>query len=157
MQEIKEIEDIVKYVSRSVLMLYYQKVQAQNKADGSLITQADIDVMQRIKNQLAESFPQYQFFSEELPEEELNRFFQRTTLDIGVWILSMVPVTLLPASLIFLSHWHSSSMVKPKWDWFTIRLEMNVLQQLQLHLIVHREVLDQWHWTGAGWQWVEGI
>ncbi|MCP3852428.1 MAG: inositol monophosphatase [Gammaproteobacteria bacterium] len=91
MLEIKEIEDIVKYVSRSVLMLYYQKVQAQNKADGSLITQADIDVMQRIKNQLAESFPQYQFFSEELPEEELNRFFSKN--HSGYWCLDPIDGT----------------------------------------------------------------
>lgn len=88
---INKLESIVKDISRSVLMPYYSKVKAQNKADGSLITQADIDVQNAIKSELIQYFPEYGFFAEELSDEELNSFFTQNTS--GYWCLDPIDGT----------------------------------------------------------------
>lgn len=91
MIEIKQIENIVKQASNSVLMPCYKNVQVQKKADGSLITQADMDVQDEIKSRLFDSFPEYQFFSEELSEAELNSFFDQQYA--GYWCLDPIDGT----------------------------------------------------------------
>lgn len=77
MLNINKIEGIVKDVSRQVLMPYFSRVQAQKKSDGSLITQADIDVQNYIQIALKQNFPAFKFFAEELAEAELKSFFSQ--------------------------------------------------------------------------------
>lgn len=91
MLTINKIESIVKQVSKDVLLPYYTKVQAQKKTDGSLITQADIEVQNAIQAQLSEHFPDYGFFSEELPEHQLNSFFSHN--HSGYWCLDPIDGT----------------------------------------------------------------
>ncbi|MCN4143749.1 MAG: inositol monophosphatase [Thiohalomonas sp.] len=88
---INRIESIVKDISNTVLLPYYSKVKAQSKADGSLITQADIDVQNAIKSELSNHFPEYVFFAEELSEAELNSFF--TENHSGYWCLDPIDGT----------------------------------------------------------------
>ncbi|NOQ80483.1 MAG: inositol monophosphatase [Gammaproteobacteria bacterium] len=88
---INKIESIVKAVSGNVLLPYYLKVKAQNKADGSLITQADIDVQNAIKLELSNHFPEYGFFAEELSEAQLNSFFSEN--HSGYWCLDPIDGT----------------------------------------------------------------
>ena len=88
---INKIELIVKSVSHDVLMPCYAKVKAQNKADGSLITQADIDVQNAIKSALNQHFPEYGFFAEELSKAELNSFFSEN--HSGYWCLDPIDGT----------------------------------------------------------------
>ncbi len=85
MNEIKKIEDIVKAVSKNVLMPYFNQVKAQTKQDGSLITQADMAVQKAIKSELSKYFPEYGFFAEELSEHEMNSFFSSN--HSGYWCL----------------------------------------------------------------------
>lgn len=91
MLDINKIEGIVKQVSNEVLMPCFKNVESQKKADGSLITQADVDVQDRIKAKLFEAFPEYQFFSEELSEEELDAFFKQK--HSGYWCLDPIDGT----------------------------------------------------------------
>ncbi|MCU7819271.1 MAG: inositol monophosphatase [gamma proteobacterium symbiont of Lucinoma myriamae] len=88
---INEIESIIKGISNSILLPCYSKVKAQSKADGSLITQADIDVQNAIKSALAKYFPEFGFFAEELSEAELNSFF--TENHSGYWCLDPIDGT----------------------------------------------------------------
>lgn len=88
---INKIESIVKEVSSKVLLPYYTQVQARKKADGSLITEADIEVQNAIQAQLNEHFPDYGFFSEELPDAELKSFFTRN--HCGYWCLDPIDGT----------------------------------------------------------------
>lgn len=91
MIDINKIEDIIKTVSKEVLMPYFSKVQAQTKSDGSLITQADIEVQDCIKSELLKYFPEYGFFAEELSEDELNSFFLKN--HSGYWCLDPIDGT----------------------------------------------------------------
>ena len=88
---INKIEMIVKSVSKEVLLPCYTKVKAQNKADGSLITQADIDVQNAIEAELYSHFPEYGFFAEELSDTELNSFFEQN--NSGYWCLDPIDGT----------------------------------------------------------------
>ena len=91
MIDINKIEYIVKSVSNNVLMPYFTKVQAQTKSDGSLITQADVEVQNSIKSELLKNFPEYGFFGEELSENELNSFFSQN--HSGYWCLDPIDGT----------------------------------------------------------------
>jgi len=88
---INKIEIIVKSISKEILLPCYTKVKAQNKADGSLITQADIDVQNAIEAELNKHFPQYGFFAEELSDTELNSFFEQN--NSGYWCLDPIDGT----------------------------------------------------------------
>ncbi|MCU7938579.1 MAG: inositol monophosphatase family protein [gamma proteobacterium symbiont of Bathyaustriella thionipta] len=88
---INKIESIVKLVSNDVLLQYFSKVKAQSKADGSLITQADVDVQNAIKAELSRYFPEYGFFAEELTETELTSFFSEN--HSGYWCLDPIDGT----------------------------------------------------------------
>lgn len=91
MIDINKLNSIVKSVSGEILMPYFSKVQAQTKPDGSLITQADIEVQEFIKSELLNSFPEYGFFAEELSEDELNSFFLHN--HSGYWCLDPIDGT----------------------------------------------------------------
>ncbi len=91
MLNINKIESIVKVASRDVLLPYYTKVKAQKKPDGSLITQADIEVQNYIQLELKKHFPDYGFFAEELPEDELGTFFSQHYS--GYWCLDPIDGT----------------------------------------------------------------
>ncbi len=91
MLNINKIESIVKEVSNDVLLPYYTKVKAKKKPDGSLITQADIEIQDCIQLQLKKHFPDYRFFAEELPEDELNTFFSQHYS--GYWCLDPIDGT----------------------------------------------------------------
>ena len=83
--------NIIKSISTELLMPYFTKVQAQKKADGSLITQADVEVQDLIQSELQKHFPEYGFFAEELSEERLNSFFSEN--HSGYWCLDPIDGT----------------------------------------------------------------
>ncbi len=91
MIDINKIEEIVKSISNNILMPYFTKVQAQIKPDGSLITQADVEVQDSIKSELLKNFPEYGFFGEELSDNELNAFFSQN--HSGYWCLDPIDGT----------------------------------------------------------------
>ncbi|MCW8932250.1 MAG: inositol monophosphatase [Gammaproteobacteria bacterium] len=78
-------------MSNEKLLPFYKKVQAQKKSDGSLITQADIEVQKLIKSELYSHFPEFDFFAEELTEEEHSQFFANN--HSGYWCLDPIDGT----------------------------------------------------------------
>lgn len=63
-------EQLVKAAAREELMPRFHKVSSALKADGSLITEADLAVHVRLRNELLEHWPEIEFLSEEMPERE---------------------------------------------------------------------------------------
>ncbi len=88
---INKVEGIVKAVSKDVLLPCLAKVKIQNKADGSLVTQADIDVQNAMQTYLQQHFPNYGFFAEELSQSELTAFFSHN--QAGYWCLDPIDGT----------------------------------------------------------------
>ena len=85
MLNIKEIEAIIKAVSNYCLKPYYEQATVQSKADGSLVTQADIAIQAAIQTELEQKYPEYAFFAEELSEQDMTAFF--STNHKGYWCL----------------------------------------------------------------------
>ena len=81
----QKVTTIIRQISQTSLMPYYTRTQVSSKADGSLVTQADIAVQSEIQKQLKIHYPEYDFFAEELSEIEKDNFF--TADHSGFWCL----------------------------------------------------------------------
>ena len=67
------------------LLQRFKRVDAEIKADGSLVTEADLLMQERMKQELAELYPQYGLLGEEMSYEQ--RRAQLESADTGLWIL----------------------------------------------------------------------
>lgn len=85
MIDINKIEDVIKSVSNSRLLPFYDRADVKSKQDGSLITQADIAIQNAMRTELLSLYPEYGFFAEELSNTELNQFFKDNNM--GFWCL----------------------------------------------------------------------
>ncbi len=82
---INKIEGIIKQVSKSCLMPLFNRSQVNSKADGSLVTEADIAIQSEIERQLKNHFPEFDFFAEELSDQQKSAFF--SVQHPGFWCL----------------------------------------------------------------------
>ncbi len=82
---ISKIEEIVKEVSKTSLMPFFSTAQVSSKADGSLVTEADLAVQSAMQKQLHKHFPDYDFFAEELSDVQKEKFF--AARHPGFWCL----------------------------------------------------------------------
>jgi myo-inositol-1(or 4)-monophosphatase len=67
------IKQIVNTAAQEELLPRFNKVKHAHKADGSIITEADIAVQQRIAQALSEQWPEIALLGEEMPTEEQQR------------------------------------------------------------------------------------
>lgn len=82
---INKIEEIVKQVSRTCLMPLFTRAQVHSKADGSLVTEADVSVQSEMEALLKKYYPEYDFFAEELSDVKKKGFFSNP--HSGFWCL----------------------------------------------------------------------
>ena len=70
--DIKQLESLIRRVAKEEILPRFNQVGYQVKADGSLLTEADLSADQRISQALAQSYPDIAFLSEEMsqPEQE---------------------------------------------------------------------------------------
>lgn len=78
------LEDIVKTAAKEELLPRFTRVAHSIKNDGSLITEADLAMQQRVQAELQKQWPQYAFLGEEMEEQEQQRML---TAAEGVWCL----------------------------------------------------------------------
>ena len=80
----KNLEEIVISAAREELLPRFARVKRGEKADGSVITEADLVVQKRIGEALRSEWPEIAFLAEEMTPEEQQQIF-----DSGkpVWIL----------------------------------------------------------------------
>ena len=67
------------------LLQRFKRVDAEIKADGSLVTEADLLMQERMKRELADLCPEYGFLGEEMSHEQ--RQAQLESAGTGLWIL----------------------------------------------------------------------
>ena len=65
-----EVAVLVRQAAREELLPRFSRVERQHKADGSILTQADLAMHQRLEQEFAQSWPQIGFLSEEMPLAE---------------------------------------------------------------------------------------
>ena len=83
--DVEKITDMVKTAARDSLMPFFENITASVKADGSLVTEADLAVQQTLHLKLTDEWPEYGFFAEELSAAEQQDFFAHHQR--GFWCL----------------------------------------------------------------------
>ena len=80
-----ELEQIIKPAAMEELLPRFAQTARQYKSDGSIVTEADLTIQMRLKNQLAEHWPKIPLLGEEMSEEEQQHCLSYS--QEGVWIL----------------------------------------------------------------------
>jgi len=70
MVEVSELVEIIKQGGKEILLPAFGKVTAQTKADGSLVTQADLDMNCYVEGRLKAEWPHILFLSEEMSAQD---------------------------------------------------------------------------------------
>jgi len=69
-KEIEVLEGIVKKAAREELMTRFTAVSSEQKADGSLVTEADLAMQNRLQKELSNQWPEIILLSEEMSEAQ---------------------------------------------------------------------------------------
>jgi myo-inositol-1(or 4)-monophosphatase len=80
-----QLSEIIINAAREQLLPRFAVVAGQWKADGSLLTEADLAMQNQIGKALATHWPKLEFLSEEMEEETQTRLLANT--DQGLWCL----------------------------------------------------------------------
>lgn len=83
--ELDLVRRLVTTAANEELMPRFESVRARFKADGSLITEADLAMQDRLQTELAANWPQYVLLGEEMEPLEQERLL--TSSGAGLWCL----------------------------------------------------------------------
>lgn len=84
------IQEIIRVAAESSLAIYYACSTANYKADGSIVTEADLAMQRALTSALVERFPEVQMLGEEVDEAEQRRVIES---DSDYWCLDPVDGT----------------------------------------------------------------
>ena len=79
------IRELLVQIGRDEQMSRFEHVGSRKKADGSLVTEADIRSQQLIRQALEDRWPEADFLGEEMTEEEQNQAM--SAADASLWVL----------------------------------------------------------------------
>lgn len=85
MSDLLRLCDLVKVAAQQDLMPRFNQVTNEIKADGSILTEADLVMQQRLQSELMSNWPEYAFLGEEMPEADQQQLFTKS--DKGIWIV----------------------------------------------------------------------
>lgn len=88
---IDELEPILRQVAALELMPRFNRVGHDVKADGSLLTEADLAVDRALHDELTRRWPEIAFLSEEMPREQQEALLAES--DRPLWVLDPVDGT----------------------------------------------------------------
>lgn len=80
----------IKELAKIEVLARFEQVSAEEKSDGSLLTEADTEMQKKTQQFLEINWPQYAFLGEESSSEEQE---QAMNSDLGCWILDPVDGT----------------------------------------------------------------
>jgi len=83
--QLNQLQQIIIQAAKEELLPRFTKVTRAHKADGSVITEADLAMQQRIETELKARYPDYVFVGEEMSEAEQDALMADTSRPI--WIL----------------------------------------------------------------------
>lgn len=84
-RDLQELRRLVRTTAAQELMTRFACVSADTKADGSLITEADLAMQQRLQAELASRWPQFALLGEEMEKAEQRRLLAAS--GGGLWCL----------------------------------------------------------------------
>ena len=83
--ELRELECLVATAAAEELMPRFLRVEASHKADGSLITEADLEMQARLLRELAARWPDYSVLGEEMDAAQQEALMRGSAR--GLWVL----------------------------------------------------------------------
>jgi len=83
--ELDVLVPLVRQAAGEELLSRFRQVESRRKADGSLITEADLAMQQRLLDELQRRWPERRLLGEEMPASEQRRLLREG--DAGVWCL----------------------------------------------------------------------
>lgn len=88
--DIKKIKEMIVSVAEEELLPYFEKTDYQHKSDGSIVTEIDITVQQRIENYLTNNYPDSIVLGEEMSIQEQEHAFNGNQ---SIWCLDPIDGT----------------------------------------------------------------
>ena len=85
LEDLRELEAIVRKAAAEELLSRFRQVEARSKADGSLITEADLEMQARVLRELRQRWPQFELLGEEMDAGQQMALLQGPGK--GLWIL----------------------------------------------------------------------
>lgn len=85
LHDLELLSRLVRAAAKEELMSRFESVSADTKADGSLITEADIAMQDRLQRELARHWPQYALLGEEMSEADQEHLLASS--GDGLWCL----------------------------------------------------------------------
>ena len=76
--ELKKLESLIRHVAIEEILPRFNQVGYEVKADGSLLTEADLSADKRLCDALAENYPDIDFLSEEMTQGEQETLLQQS-------------------------------------------------------------------------------
>lgn len=83
--DIDALQSLIRTVAREELLPRFHRVDHEVKRDGSILTEADLAVNRRLREQLATSWPDVAFLSEEMDADEQERLLRDSRQPL--WVL----------------------------------------------------------------------
>ncbi|HLD13830.1 MAG TPA: inositol monophosphatase [Burkholderiales bacterium] len=84
--DLKTLRNLVRQIAQEELLPRFADVQRHTKLDGSVVTEADIALQQRLQQELARRWPEYDFLGEEMTGHE-HEELMRVCTQKGLWCL----------------------------------------------------------------------
>jgi len=73
---IEQLQDLIRTAAREELLPRFTKVSHEYKADGSVLTEADLAIQQRLAEELAARWPEVGFLGEEMTSEQQSALLE---------------------------------------------------------------------------------
>ena len=83
--ELRELENLIIQASAEELMSRFLRVDASAKSDGSLITEADLQMQARMQRELHQRWPEVALLGEEMTAEQQQQLMKESGR--GLWVL----------------------------------------------------------------------
>lgn len=83
--DITQLKALIIQAAEQELLPRYQRVEFECKADGSMVTEADVAMQQYVQERLHTHWPQYELLGEEMSELEQRQQLQ--SAKAGLWVL----------------------------------------------------------------------
>tara|TARA_Y100001935_G_C17249306_1_gene480106 strand:+ start:330 stop:1154 length:825 start_codon:yes stop_codon:yes gene_type:complete len=85
LEDLKELEKLIASVGQNLLMPYFSRVNINKKSDGTIVTEADLDVQKVLSRELVKRWDSFNILG-----EEMDSLKQQSILDSnydGLWVL----------------------------------------------------------------------
>jgi len=84
-EELRTLENRITQAAAEELMPRFLQVEAHDKADGTLITEADLQMQDRVQRELRDCWPQFELLGEEMTAEAQQKLMRDS--ERGLWVL----------------------------------------------------------------------